>query len=395
MWSEKYRPKSLEEMVGNEEVRAKLLAWLKRWKPGSKAALLIGPPGTGKTTTVHLVAAKQNMQLVELNASDSRTKDRLSKKMGEAIGSSNLFGTGTLIFLDEVDGLAGRSDYGAIDFIKDAVRSAENPVVMAANDPDSDEVRKLASVTTRMEFRKPDEGDILARVETVAEAEGVKAAPNELISIARAANGDFRAAINFLQSGIPATKDEELTASQAIDGFFEAMDSKGALKALRSYPGQPRDKLRDLFNGVVKSKVHEERRAGALDALSRADVLVGRMVRGRDWRLLRYLDAMLAADLWRALGDGGPRYTLDAVPWPLQVRIWNDSKKLKEIASRSGKRLGISSKGFLVEDAPYLMLMCLQAAFREQVVGSLGLEENYAEFVAREALRLSRHSVVR
>ena len=352
MWSEKHRPKSLEEMVGNEEARAKLQLWLRRWKPGAKAALLVGPPGTGKTTTVHLVAAKTNHELVELNASDSRTKEKLSRKMGEAVGSSNLFGTGTLIFLDEVDGLAGRSDYGAIDFIKDAVRSSENPVVMAANDPDADEVRKLASVTTKIEFRKPDDSEVEARVDFVSKEEGLTLGPEELHAIVQAANGDFRAAINFLQSGIPAAKDEELTAAAAVNAFFDATDSKEALRALRSHPGQPRDKLRDLFNAVVRSKVHEERRAGALEVLSRADMLMGRIFRGRDWRLLRYFDLMLAEELWRALGDGGPRYTLDVLPWPLQVRIWNDSKKLKEIASRSGRRLGISANGFLVEDAP-------------------------------------------
>ncbi|HZW84924.1 MAG TPA: AAA family ATPase, partial [Nitrososphaerales archaeon] len=390
---EKHRPKSLEEMVGNEEARAKFQLWLRKWKPGAKAALLVGPPGTGKTTTVHLVAAKTNHQLVELNASDSRTKDKLSKKMGEAIGSSNLFGTGTLIFLDEVDGLAGRSDYGALDFIKDAVRSSENPVVMAANDPDADEVRKLASVTTKIEFRKPDDGEVEARLDYVSKAEGMAPGPEELHAIVRAANGDFRSAINFLQSGIPAAKDEELTAAAAINGFFGATDSKEALKALRSYPGQPRDKLRDLFNGVVRSKVHEERRAGALEVLSRADMLMGRIFRGRDWRLLRYLDLMLSEELWRALGDGGPRYTLDALPWPLQIRIWNDSKKLKEIASRSGRRLGISARGFLVEDAPYVLVMCSDRSFRQSLVRSLDLEENFEEFIAKEALRSTKRQL--
>lgn len=390
MWSETHRPEALDELVGDDGPRTKLLLWLKRWKPGAKAALLIGPPGTGKTTTVHLVAEKLGMQLVELNASDSRTKDRLSKKMGEAVGSTNLFGTGTLIFLDEVDGLAGRSDYGAIDFIKEAVRASENPVVMAANDPDSDEVRKLASVTTKVEFRKPDPEAVEGRLRVVAEEEGLKIGSEEIAAIAKAANGDIRAAINSLQSGLAAVKDEELTTAQSIDEFFGASDRKAALRALRAYPGQPREKVRDLFTAVVRSKVHEERKAGALEVISRADVVMGRMIKGKDWRLLRYLDPMLASELWQALGDGGPRYTLDAVAWPLQLRIWNDSKKLKEVAARSGKRLGISQKGALVEDMPYIIRLCAGAQFRTELARSLDLEENLVEFLAKEALRADR-----
>ena len=153
MWSEKYRPADFDQMVGNEEARARVLIWLRKWRPGTKALLLIGPPGTGKTTTVHLAAKKMGLSLVELNASDTRTKERLSGKLGEAIASTSLFGGSILVFLDEVDGLAGRSDYGAIDFIKEAVKHSQSPVVMAANDPDSSEVRKLGSAASKLAFR--------------------------------------------------------------------------------------------------------------------------------------------------------------------------------------------------------------------------------------------------
>jgi len=393
MWTDKYRPDSLEAMVGNEEGRAKLLLWLNKWKRGGKAALLVGPPGTGKTTTVHLTAGKLGLHLVELNASDSRTKERLTKKVGEAIASTSLFGGSTLIFLDEVDGLAGRSDYGAIDYIKAAVRSSESPVVMAANDPDSDEVKKLGSVSNRIEFRRAEPGVVEARLEKIAKMEGIQVGKEELSKIVVAANGDIRSAINFLQSGLPALKDEELTASQAVNAFFEAGDEKTALRALRAYPGQPREKLRDIFTAVVRSRVHEERKAASLEVLSRVDVLMGRIMRGKDWRLLRYLDPMLASGLWKSLGDGGPRYTQEAVPWPLQLRIWNDSRKLKDIASMAGRRLGISQKGALVEDMPYLLLLCGDKRFRRELVRSLDLEENYELFVAKEAGRTGRRQL--
>jgi replication factor C large subunit len=390
LWSEKYRPQSLEEMVGNEEARAKLLAWLRRWKRGEKAALLVGPPGTGKTTTVHLVAEKLGLQLVELNASDTRTKDKLSRRMGELVGSANLFGTGSLIFLDEVDGLAGRSDYGAIDYIRDAVRRSTNPVVMAANDPDSDEVKKLASVTRKIEFVRPAPEEVEHHLSKIAKKEGSALGSAALASIVQAANGDIRSAVNFLQAGGPARKDEELTAAQSVDEFLAAHDMKSALSAIRAYPGQPREKLRDLLVAVARARVLEERRANALDALSRADVLLGRIMRGKDWRLLRYLDQMLASDVWSALGDGGARYTLDSVPWPLQVRIWNDSRRLREIGLLEGRRTGISQKGALVEDIPFIALLSRDRKFREALVHSLDLDEGYAEFLSKEAARSGR-----
>ncbi len=374
-------------MVGNEDARKKLVSWIGKWKSGGKAALLVGPPGTGKTTTVHLIAEKLGLNLVELNASDTRTKEKLSRKIGEIISSENLFGGRTLIFLDEVDGLAGRSDYGAIDYIKEAVRKTENPVVMAANNPEADEVRKLSSVTIKIEFVKPSILDVVGQLRRIADSESLPATDKELTEVAEAANGDLRAAINSLQSGLPQAKDEELTSLQSIDGFFGAHSEKVALQFLRSYPGQPRDKVRDLFVSVSRAKILMERKAAALEVISRADVLMGRIFRGQDWRLLRYLDQMLATELWNSVGDGGARYASDAVPWPLQVRIWNDSRKLKDIASATGKRLGISQKGSLVGDLPYILLLCREEGFREGLAEDLALEENYVAFVAKESVR--------
>jgi hypothetical protein len=184
-----------------------------------------------------------------------------------------------------------------------------------------------------------------------------------------------------------ATKDEELTVSQSVNAFFEAPDEKSALKALRTYNGQPREKIRDLYNGVIKARVHDPRKGVALEVLSRADVLMGRIIRGRNWRLLRYLDPMLAAELWKALGDGGASFSMDAVPWPLRVRIWNDSKKLRDIGLAAARRMGTSQRGFLVEDMPYLLLLCREKAFREAFVKSLNLEENYAAFIEKESAR--------
>jgi replication factor C large subunit len=175
-----------------------------------------------------------------------------------------------------------------------------------------------------------------------------------------------------------------------VDSFFGAVDEKSALKALRAYPGQPREKLRDLFVAVVRARVIDERRSEALEVLSRADVLMGRIMRGQDWRLLRYLDPMLASELWKALGDGGARYTIDAIPWPLQLRIWNDARKLKDIAHLVGRRLGIGQKGSLVADMPYILLLSKDRAFRAELVRSLDLEVNYAEFLVKEAARTGR-----
>jgi len=387
MLSEKYRPRSLAAMVGNQEARDKVMAWLKKWKEKSRAALLVGPPGTGKTTTVHLVAEELKLNLVELNASDSRTREKLSKKMGAVISSTSLFGEKTLVFLDEVDGLAGRSDYGAVEFIREAVRTSANPIVMAANNPDADEVRKLASVTTKIDFVPPTTSEVLVYLRRISTEENLRVTDDQMFSIAESSKGDLRYALNALQGGGAGGKDQELTASQSVNAFLAAKSRKEALKALRSYPGQPRDKLRDLFSAVTASQLPEPKKARALGALSRADLLMGRIMRGQDWRLLRYLDPMLDSELRGALDGERIRYSGEAIPWMTQLRIWNDARKIKEICSLTGRRLGISVKGGLVEDFPYLVQLCGDSRFRYEFVKSLDLDEPFETFITRESVR--------
>jgi hypothetical protein len=72
------------------------------------------------------------------------------------------------------------------------------------------------------------------------------------------------------------------------------------------------------------------------------------------------------------------------------VRIWNDSRRLREIGLLEGRRTGISQKGALVEDIPFIALLSRDRKFREALVHSLDLDEGYAEFLSKEAARAAR-----
>src|SRR5712692_3728534 len=152
IWTEKYRPAHLAQMVGNEKARIAFLNWLQKWKPKSKPALLIGPPGTGKTTLVTVASRDLGYELIQLNASDERSRSKLEKSLLPGIVNQPLVGdwsetkriTKRLIFRDEIDGLYGRADFGAAPFLKELLPSSQYPVVMAANNEDSEVIQQLA-----------------------------------------------------------------------------------------------------------------------------------------------------------------------------------------------------------------------------------------------------------
>ena len=402
MWSEKYRPKRMEQLIGNEEVRLALSMWLSKWKPGTKAALLVGPPGTGKTTLVNLLAKESGMNLVDLNASDVRTKEKLRRRMGEAMSTVSVFGERSLIFLDEVDGLAGRSDYGAIEFIKESVKESQNPIVMAANDPDSDEVKKLASFCIAMRFRPPPPREVEMYLREVARGEGLAVADEELRAYVIDAAGDVRQAINLLQGSQQATsreddslrryKDRDSTVSEAFNGFFEAASTAGAAMSLRKLSLPPAEKVREIHRSVARSDLPPEAKARALGVVSKVDLLMSKIMRSGDWRLLRYLDRQLVEDLFPLVRGGGVKYTgQDDLPFPVLVRIWNDSKKIRELSLKYASRAHTSGVSARSQDLPYVFALCSSKRFREQFERSLDLDETYDKFLQKEAGRAGRN----
>lgn len=391
MWVEKYRPKKIEEMIGNEDSRTAACVWLKKWKPGSKALLMVGPPGTGKTTLATLLAKHFGLNLVELNASDTRTKDMLDRRIGEAIHTVSLFGERSLIFLDEVDGLLGRSDYGGVEFIKEAVKASQNPIIMAANDPDADEIKKLSSVCLLLAFKPPPPRQVELYLRRIAAKEERDVSEEDIVAVVSSAGGDLRHAINSMQSGsVTASggfKDRSSSIAQGFEAFLGSADTASAMAALRSISMSPVEKVRELTRCVLRSNLPPGTLSAALEVLSRADILMGKIMRNQEWRLLRYLDGMLATELAPLVRGRGVGYATDDLPFSTMLRIWNDSKKVRELSLKYAGRTHTSGFSARSQDMPFVFSLCKTASFREELERSLDLDETFDRFLQKEASR--------
>jgi len=129
-WVEKHRPTTWGALQGNNKDIKQLRKWIENFSKGDQPQLLVGPPGTGKTSFVQLASQKYDLPLVQINASDSRTSSDI-EDIADAIRSNPPDAEKYIILIDEVDSQSGRSNktplYNALD-------NPNNPVLLTAND---------------------------------------------------------------------------------------------------------------------------------------------------------------------------------------------------------------------------------------------------------------------
>lgn len=338
-WPEKHRPRKLDGLVGNRETIRMLKSWVESWIsriPSKRAALLVGPPGTGKTASVGALANDLDMELVEFNSSDKRNKDSIETLVWRAASQQTLDGRPRLILLDEVDGLSGTSDRGGVGAILKVIKDAVHPIVMTANDPNSPRLKDLLKVCQVFNFGIIENDDIEKILKHILSENSAEVSEEALDEIVEGSGGDLRAAISDLESQVrsgstalvvePAIRDSKRGTEETLRHLFASVDSKMARKAL-SESELNHDSLvlwleENLHLHLITPKELNE----GFEQLSLADVTLGRIMRNQNWKLLAYVYDFLSIGVAMSRSETPFRRVKYSQPsWPLLV--WQGNRK--------------------------------------------------------------------
>ena len=116
-----------------------------------KALIIFGGSGVGKTSSVHAIGKELGYEVFELNSSHFRNKDELQKTIGNASVQRSLLGMEKIILVDELEGLSGQKDRGAIASLIKIMQKSHFPVVITLEDPFE---KKFSSLRTKCEIVK-------------------------------------------------------------------------------------------------------------------------------------------------------------------------------------------------------------------------------------------------
>ena len=380
MWSEKYRPQIISDMVGNEEARAAITEWFVKWKKGTKPLLLVGPPGIGKTTIAYLVAKQFGYDMIGLNASDVRSKSRINEILMPVLGNVSVLGT-PMIFVDEVDGIHGRGDYGGASALVDILKKPTVPIVLAANSDDSDKMKSIKKVVKTIQFKKIPPRLLRVYLENILKKQSATLSPGSLIKVINKSKGDIRSMINLTQSFVtgfnPQTEQsfESVNVEDGVNAFFKANSIEEARSVLYSMQIDPREKINAFYSSIITSELDSQSLAKYLEIISTADMLFGRIMKTQNWRLLRYLNDTLIK-LYQ--NDDRIRYEKYNLSWPLLNRIRWDGAKIKSLSNVMARKLHLSSSSFVTLCLPYV-LFCIKNKTLK-----LELEETFGDIIEKE-----------
>jgi replication factor C small subunit len=225
MWSEKYRPKKLREVVNQKEIINGISNLIK--SPDIPHMLFAGPAGVGKTTTalciaMEILGEEWRKNTLELNASDERGIKMVRERVKEFAASIKLagdkeFGKPKIIILDEADEMTSEAQTALRRIIEDSARTTRFIIICNYL---SQIIEPIQSRCVVFRFTRLPKEDVIDHLKMICEQQKVKYEEKALAQIYEATGGDLRHSINIIQAtaGMGSVSPANVAAAIGLSG---------------------------------------------------------------------------------------------------------------------------------------------------------------------------------
>lgn len=396
-WTKKYEPRHSSEVQGQNKAVENIIYFIKNYKTQkNKALLLYGPTGCGKTSTVHAVANELNLELIEVNASDTRNSESVESTIGNASKQMSLFMKQKIILIDEIDGVAGREDRGGLSTIIKIIKESSFPIILTANDPFDSKFSGLRKECEMVEFRTLAYTSIHSYLKKICEKESIEADTEDLKALARRLGGDLRGAITDLQTLTGKTKNLDKESLDELSGrhqtesilkalmvIFKTTNPDIAITALDNVDEDLNKSLLWIDENLPKEYTKPLDRYRAYDKISRSDVFSGRIRRWQHWRFLVYVNALLTAGVAVSKDEKYPDFVAYK-PTTRILKLWRakmKNEKKKALAEKMSKKLHSSKKQIIKDTLPYLKKIMKNTETNKKIIKEFDLNKDEVGFL--------------
>lgn len=280
MFTTIYRPKKIEDFVGNKNIIKSFIQWLLEWDPSNKknkCALVSGLTGIGKTLLVELILKKHDYNIINVGLDDERDKDYMNNVIRPVLKTNKTFdGQENVLVVSDIDSGA---DYGFMSSLTDCIKETKIPIICICNNRYEQSIKPILNYCFDIKMSKPSYQDTYRLVYNIVVTEKIKIKELEVKELHEQSNGDIRFIINTIQFGLRKCK-KNVQSSNIFEStgklmsIDETIDSKYDTYWLANdiHPLMVQENYANNIMGINDQLKRLDNLAYSADALSDTDI---------------------------------------------------------------------------------------------------------------------------